>query len=59
MFTSPNGRRRFVFEGKPPQAKRDELAKRSSKREGAHAELAAAKEVGGGRGGRAGKEHML
>ena len=38
----------FVFEGKPPELKRAELAKRSTKREDATRELEAAKEVGGG-----------
>ena len=38
--------RSFVFEGKPPELKRAELAKRSTKREGAQEELEAAKEVG-------------
>lgn len=37
----------FVFEGKPPEMKRAELAKRSSKKEEATTELEAAKEVGG------------
>lgn len=36
---------RFVFEGKPPERKREELAKRAGRREGATAELEAAKEV--------------
>ena len=39
---------RFVFEGKPPELKRDELAKRSTRREGANTDLEAAKEVEGG-----------
>lgn len=37
---------RFVFEGKPPDLKMEELAKRSTKREDATADLEAAKEVG-------------
>ncbi|GAB4813462.1 hypothetical protein N2152v2_000508 [Parachlorella kessleri] len=36
----------FVFEGKPPERKREELAKRAGRREGATAELEAAKEAG-------------
>lgn len=36
----------FVFEGKPPDLKREELAKRSSRREEANTELEAAKEAG-------------
>ena len=36
----------FVFEGKPPSLKKEELAKRSAKREGANAELQAALESG-------------
>lgn len=35
----------FVFEGKAPDLKREELAKRSARREGATAELEQAKEV--------------
>lgn len=38
--------RRFVFEGKAPDLKREELAKRAARREGANAELEAAKEAG-------------
>lgn len=38
--------RSFVFEGKPPELKRAELAKRSTKKEEATTELEAAKEVG-------------
>jgi 5'-3' exonuclease len=34
-----------VFEGKPPELKKEELAKRSTKREDATADLEAAKEV--------------
>lgn len=37
---------RFVFEGKAPDLKKEELAKRSARREGANAELEAAKEAG-------------
>ena len=37
---------RFVFEGKSPALKKEELAKRSARREGANAELEAAKEAG-------------
>ncbi len=36
-----------MFEGKPPELKRAELAKRSTKKEEATTELEAAKEVGG------------
>mmetsp|Transcript_13396 Transcript_13396/g.26698 ORF Transcript_13396/g.26698 Transcript_13396/m.26698 type:complete len:385 (-) Transcript_13396:204-1358(-) len=36
----------FVFEGKAPDLKKEELAKRSARREGANAELEAAKEAG-------------
>lgn len=36
-----------MFEGKPPELKREELAKRAGRREGATADLEAAKEVGG------------
>lgn len=36
---------RFVFEGKAPELKREELAKRSNRREDANTELEAAKEV--------------
>lgn len=36
----------FVFEGKAPDLKKEELAKRSARREGATADLAEAKEVG-------------
>lgn len=36
----------FVFEGKPPERKREELAKRAGRREGATADLEAAKEAG-------------
>ena len=36
----------FVFEGKPPQLKQEELRKRSARREGATADLEAAKEAG-------------
>eukprot|EP00890_Picochlorum_soloecismus_P000794 jgi/Picsp_1/1715/NSC_05189-R1_rad2 family len=36
----------FVFEGKPPTMKQDELMKRSARREGASSELEAAKEAG-------------
>lgn len=39
--------RRFVFDGKAPTLKADELAKRSQKKSSATAELEAAKEVGG------------
>lgn len=35
-----------MFEGKPPELKRAELAKRGAKREDATTELEAAKEVG-------------
>lgn len=38
--------RSFVFEGKPPALKREELAKRSAKREGANVELQTAIESG-------------
>lgn len=38
----------FVFEGKPPELKRHELSKRSTKKEEATTELEAAKEVGHG-----------
>ena len=40
-----------MFEGKPPELKRAELAKRSTKKEEATTELEAAKEVGGWVGG--------
>jgi flap endonuclease-1 len=36
----------FVFEGKAPNLKREELAKRAARREGANTELEAAKEAG-------------
>ncbi|KAI8100357.1 hypothetical protein M9435_006841 [Picochlorum sp. BPE23] len=36
----------FVFEGKAPDLKKEELARRSARREGANAELEAAKEAG-------------
>lgn len=39
-----------MFEGKPPELKRAELAKRSTKKEEATTELEAAKEVGGREG---------